>query len=104
MGGLCQSRLRCHRQQRIGNGDAHNSQCNYADRNLGCNFGSPNLDFADAGGDSCAINQSYAANATCTVNVSFVPRFAGTRYGAVVLSDASGVLATLFVEGTGLGP
>jgi hypothetical protein len=66
--------------------------------------GEPNLDFTDAGGDTCATGTLYAANATCTVNVTFKPRFAGVRYGAVVLANSTGILATEYLQGLGLGP
>jgi sugar lactone lactonase YvrE len=67
-------------------------------------LGVPNLDFTDAGSDTCAVGPSYSANSTCTVNVAFSPRFAAMRYGAVVLSDASGVVTTAYLEGSGTGP
>ena len=67
--------------------------------------GASNLDFTNAGGGSCTVGASYAAGATCTVNVTFTPKLAGTRYGAVVLNDNSGnVIATDYLQGTGLGP
>jgi len=44
--------------------------------------GATGLDFADAGTDTCAPNTIYTAGQTCTVNVTFTPRFAGTRNGA----------------------
>lgn len=67
--------------------------------------GAPNLDFADAGTGSCKANTSYNAGQTCSVNVTFAPRFAGTRYGAVVLKDITGnVIATGYLQGTGIGP
>ena len=67
--------------------------------------GSPNLDFADAGGDTCSIGTAYAVNATCTVNVKFGPKYPGTRYGAVVLTDANGIrLAEAYLRGSGTGP
>lgn len=67
--------------------------------------GIANLDFANAGGGSCAIGTAYAANATCTVDVTFTPRYTGIRYGAVVLTNASGNhLANLYLHGTGVGP
>jgi sugar lactone lactonase YvrE len=66
--------------------------------------GSPNLDFTDGGNDTCTVSQSYSANATCTVNVTFSPKFVGSRYGAVVLYDANGVVATAYLQGTGMGP
>src|SRR5579863_4724646 len=67
--------------------------------------GAPGLDFSDAGSGTCAVGMAYAAGQSCTVNVGFSPKFAGVRYGAVVLYDTSGnVLATGFVQGTGIGP
>jgi sugar lactone lactonase YvrE len=65
--------------------------------------GASGLDFANAGAGPCAVNNS--GNGSCTINVTFTPRFAGTRYGAVVLEDTSGnVVASTYLEGTGTGP
>jgi sugar lactone lactonase YvrE len=49
--------------------------------------GAPNLDFTDAGTGSCTVNgpHTYAAGETCTVDVTFTPKAAGPRYGAVQL-------------------
>jgi len=67
--------------------------------------GATGLDFADAGSDTCTANTAYSAGQTCTVNVTFTPKFAGTRYGAVVLNDTNGnVLATAYLQGSGVGP
>jgi N-acetylneuraminic acid mutarotase len=67
--------------------------------------GAANQDFTNAGGGTCAVGASYTAMSACTVNVSFAPRYAGARYGAVVLYDASGkVIGTGYVQGTGQGP
>ena len=67
--------------------------------------GAPNLDFTDAGGDSCTTGTAYAVGATCTVHVTFKPRFPGTRYGATELLSASGaLLAAGYLQGTGVGP
>jgi len=65
--------------------------------------GAPNLDFTVTGG-TCAAGTAYAAGATCSVRVMFAPQFAGTRYGAVVLSNANGVLGTAYLQGTGSAP
>jgi sugar lactone lactonase YvrE len=63
------------------------------------------LDFTDAGTGTCKAGTAYTAGATCTVNVSFTPKFAGTRYGAAELLDGSGnVLTTGYFQGTGVGP
>jgi hypothetical protein len=67
--------------------------------------GATGLDFTNAGTGTCTVGTNYAAGATCTVNVTFTPRFAGFRYGAAILEDGSGnVLATDYVSGTGSGP
>lgn len=63
--------------------------------------GAPNLDFTDAGGGTCAVGVSALS---CTINVSFTPKFAGLRNGAVVLSDSTGVVATAYLMGVGVGP
>ena len=71
-------------------------------------LGAENLDFTNAGGGTCAVGTTYAANATCTVKVTFAPKYAGSRYGAVVLFSETGgtgaVLASVPVYGIGSGP
>jgi sugar lactone lactonase YvrE len=67
--------------------------------------GAPNLDFTNAGTGTCKAGAAYTVGESCTVDVSFNPKFAGTRYGAAELLDGSGnVLATGYVQGTGVGP
>jgi sugar lactone lactonase YvrE len=67
--------------------------------------GASGLDFADAGSDTCAVNTAYSAGQSCTMNVIFTPRFAGTRFGALVLNGNNGnVIATGYLQGTGVGP
>jgi large repetitive protein len=70
--------------------------------------GATGLDFADAGTGSCTTNgtsHKYNAGDTCTVDVTFTPKFAGARHGAVELVNGSGaILATVYVYGTGSGP
>ena len=62
-------------------------------------------DFTNAGGGTCATGNAYAGGAACTVIVTFTPKYAGTRYGGVLLEDGSGnELATGYVYGTGTGP
>ncbi|MFZ1084163.1 MAG: chitobiase/beta-hexosaminidase C-terminal domain-containing protein [Terracidiphilus sp.] len=63
--------------------------------------GAPNLDFTAVDGGTCAVGTSVSS---CTVEVTFTPMYAGARNGAVVLSDGSGVIATAFLLGTGVGP
>lgn len=65
--------------------------------------GASGFDFALAQLNSCT---EVASGGVCTVYVTFAPKFAGTRYGAVLLQDsASGnVIATNYLQGTGVGP
>ncbi len=65
--------------------------------------GVPNLDFTLARGSTCT--GEVTVGAACTVNVTFTPRFAGSRQGAVQIVDDSGnVLATTLIYGVGVGP
>jgi hypothetical protein len=64
--------------------------------------GARGLDFANAGLGPCTLGTT---SASCSVNVTFTPKFAGTRYGAVVIQDASGyVVGTTYLQSTGTGP
>lgn len=66
--------------------------------------GAPDLDFNNAGGGTCALGKAYTAGSTCTVNVAFTPVVAGTRYGAVVLEGAGGVVGLSYLIGAGQAP
>jgi hypothetical protein len=66
--------------------------------------GAQNLDYTMGSGGTCATTTAYVAGGACTVQVNFSPRFSGRRVGAVVLSDANGVVSTVYLKGTGLGP
>ena len=69
--------------------------------------GAIGLDFADAGTGTCTTNgfaHTYNPGDTCTLNVTFSPKFAGTRYGAAVLKDSAGnAIASGYIYGTGIG-
>ena len=66
--------------------------------------GAAGLDFAVASGGTCTAG-TYSAGETCTVNVTFTPKFAGLRNGAVLLQNSSGnTIATGYVHGIGSGP
>ena len=66
--------------------------------------GVANKDFTDAASGSCTA-VGYSVGDTCTVDVTFTPQAAGTRYGAVLIEDALGnVLGTGYVSGMGTGP
>jgi hypothetical protein len=69
--------------------------------------GAPNLDFTNTTGSTCAAT-TYASTTTCTVNVTFKPKFAGVRMGAVVFFSEAGntgnVLGEVLIYGIGTGP
>jgi hypothetical protein len=73
-------------------------------------MGASGLDFADQGAGSCTTNGSsygYSTGDTCTVDVTFTPKYPGQRMGAVELVDTSAaksVIATARVYGEGTGP
>jgi len=67
--------------------------------------GATGLDFTDAGTGTCSPSTVYAVGQSCTINVVFTPTLSGARYGAASVEDIYGdVLATGYVQGTGLGP
>jgi sugar lactone lactonase YvrE len=66
--------------------------------------GVPNLEFQDAGNGTCTAGTAYASGQSCTVDVIFKPLRPGPRYGAVVLTGASGsAVGTGYLQGTGHG-
>ena len=68
-------------------------------------LGTGGLDFSDAGTGTCTAGNPYSVYQLCTVDVTFSPKLAGTRFGAVLLKDTSGnVLATGYVHGKGVAP
>ncbi len=67
--------------------------------------GASNLDFDRAITGSCTTTSSYSLGDICSVDVTFAPKLAGTRYGAATLQGSSGnTIATGYVQGTGAGP
>jgi sugar lactone lactonase YvrE len=65
-------------------------------------LGTPNLDFTIGSGTTCA---SGTTDATCTVDIQFLPSAAGLRRGALVLFDQSqNPLITIPLFGTGDAP
>jgi sugar lactone lactonase YvrE len=66
-------------------------------------LGKENADFLIAGKSTCRLKAQYFPEATCTVVVSFRPRAAGVRLGAVILTDAAGApVATAYLHGIGV--
>ena len=60
-----------------------------------------------SGASLCAIGHQYSLGDSCTVDVNFTPLFAGTRNGAVLLTDSStpaNIIGTGYLQGTGVGP
>jgi sugar lactone lactonase YvrE len=67
--------------------------------------GVPSLDFASVTGGTCTIGTTYSAGQSCTVDVTFTPKYAGERFGAVVLRDGNNVvLGTEYLDPLGEGP
>ncbi len=67
--------------------------------------GTAGLDFTDAGTGTCTTNgtsHAYSAGDTCTVDVTFNPKFPGQRIGAVELLSSGGSIAKAYVYGTGV--
>ena len=68
--------------------------------------GVANLDFANAAGTTCAAT-TYASASPCTVSVTFTPKAAGLRKGAVVFfasaNNTGAVLGTALLYGVGVG-
>jgi large repetitive protein len=68
-------------------------------------LGATGLDFAVASGGTCTSGASFGSGDTCTLNVTFTPKYPGVRNGAAVLTDGSGnTIASAFVHGLGSGP
>ena len=77
-----------------------------ADRTLGAS--GKGKAFELGAGNSCfpeLLTQIYTAGSTCTVNVTFAPKYPGLTIGAVQLIDQSGnLIQTAYVYGIGTGP
>ncbi len=66
-------------------------------------LGAPDLDFTLASESTCTGLMTEGS--TCTVNVTFNPRFAGLRKGGVEVVESNGnVIADVPVYGIGIGP
>jgi large repetitive protein len=69
--------------------------------------GATGLDFSDSGFGTCDTNgilQAYSSGDSCTVVLSFTPKFAGLRLGALELLGSGVPLVTMPIYGTGTGP
>ena len=67
--------------------------------------GASGLDYANTGTGTCQANTAYSVGQSCTVDVTFTPKYAGLRMGAVVLMASNGnTVATGYLRGTGVGP
>lgn len=65
--------------------------------------GVPNLDFIKSTTGTCVVSSTYVSG-SCTVNISFNPKYPGLRSGAILLLDQSGhTMATQILSGTGIG-
>ncbi len=71
--------------------------------------GAQNLDYTDAGTGTCTTNgtsYTYSLGQTCTVDITFTPRYPGVRYGAVELVNSSTgqPFVTAYLQGVGVSP
>jgi len=66
--------------------------------------GTANLDFTVNSGTTTCAAQTYSSTTNCTLGVTFAPKYAGARSGAVVIENGSDVLATAYIYGTGTAP
>jgi sugar lactone lactonase YvrE len=65
--------------------------------------GVTNLDFTASGSNTC-ISGPYVQGQTCTVSVSFAPKYPGLRLGAILLvADDGHVMATQYLSALGTG-
>ena len=61
-------------------------------------------EFAVANGGTCGSNGSLVAGQSCTVTMTFTPRYPGVRHGAVLLKTSGGtLLASSLISGKGQG-
>jgi hypothetical protein len=66
--------------------------------------GTAGLDYGENAGGTCAPGSSYAVGDSCTVAVTFTPKYPGRRPGAVVLLNGAGVpMGTTMLSGFGNG-
>jgi hypothetical protein len=66
--------------------------------------GAPTPDFTVASGGTCAAGTAYAAQTTCTENVTLSPHAAGDVSAKLeMLSTSGNVLASINLQGTGTG-
>jgi len=65
--------------------------------------GVANLDFTASGTNTC-VSGPYVQGQTCTVSVSFTPKYPGLRLGAILLvADDGHVMATQYLSAVGTG-
>ena len=61
-------------------------------------------EFTVTNGGTCGTNPNLSSGQSCTVTVTFSPRFPGVRQGAVLLESSSGqLLASALISGMGQG-
>lgn len=63
------------------------------------------MDFGNAGTGTCSQGTFYFNSVRCTVNVTFSPKYAGDRNGAVVFRNSSlQTFVSTYIHGMGLAP
>jgi sugar lactone lactonase YvrE len=68
-------------------------------------MGATGLDFAVSDPGGCAVGTTVTQGGTYTLQVTFAPKYAGQRKGAVVLLGAAGsFVGVAYLEGVGMAP
>jgi len=68
-------------------------------------LGVTGLDFAVSNPGTCAVGTVLANGSTCTLQVTFTPKYSGQRKGGVILLDSAGNgLGEAYIQGTGTAP
>jgi large repetitive protein len=68
-------------------------------------LGVTGLDFAVSNPGTCAVGTALTNGSSCTLQVTFTPKYPGQRKGAVILLDSAGNgLGEAYLQGTGTAP
>jgi len=68
-------------------------------------LGVTGLDFAVSNPGTCAVGTVLSNGSTCTLQVTFTPKYPGQRKGGVILLDSDGNgLGEAYIQGTGTAP
>jgi len=66
--------------------------------------GNTTTDYADGGGNTCALNTALTVATTCVNYIKFTPIAAGQRSGSITVASATATVATQTLSGVGSAP